>query len=108
MKHPMQPLVIDDSGIVRFKANAIVEALLAQKGPRPLTLNDLAMMEFSQSAWEQFYQLIGYSLCGFHELSNVSDATALAASAAAREINPEFGGCRDQGCEWHCGVEEEE
>jgi|SRR5581483_1916219 len=107
MKHPMQPIIVDDHGIVRFQQNAIVRALLDQKGIIPLNLNDLAEMDFSQADWEQFYQLIGYSLSGFHELSLVSDAAASAVSAAAREIRPEFSGCRDQGCEIHCGVEEE-
>jgi hypothetical protein len=53
------------------------------------------------------FLLIGYSITGYHELSYVSDASAKAASEAARKINPEAGGCRDGGCGIHCGVEEE-
>lgn len=78
--HPIQPLYKDSFGVLRFKANAIVETLL-ERGP--LDLNDLALMEFSLEDREQFAQLIGYSLSGFGELSYVSAATYLAATAMA-------------------------
>lgn len=103
-RNPMQPLVkVGD--VVRFRANAIVCHLLDHGG---IDLNRLAFMrdQFSQDDWEQFAQLIGYSLCGYHELSYVSDESALAASAKAREQWPESGGCRDgDGCEIHSGVD---
>ena len=61
---------------------------------------------FSREDLVQFCQLIGYSLCGYHELSEVTDNEALAASQAARDQGFEGAeGCRDQGCEIHCGVE---
>lgn len=101
-RNPMQPFVRDKHGTVRFKRNAIVEHLLDHGG---IGLNELADGDFSQDDWEQFSQLIGYSLCGFHELSHVSDATAAEASRAAKEQGFEAGGCRDDGCEIHCGVE---
>ena len=103
----MQPLVVDPHGTVRFKANAIVRHMLeCCRAGHKTDLNDMVAMPFSQDDWEQFNQLIGYSLKGFHELSMVSDETALAASAEARKINVKFGGCRDEGveCEIHCGV----
>ena len=71
MKHPTQPLYKDKHGTVRFKQNAIVNYLLDNGG---IDLNDLAVIDFSQEDQEQFAQLIGYSLCGFSELSYVSDA----------------------------------
>ncbi len=108
MKHPMQPLVRDEHGKVRFKANAIVRALLeAGREGRKLDLNDIACMDFTQDDRVQFAQLIGYSLSGFHELSDVPDAAALAASAKAQEQWPEASGCRDGGCVFHAGVDEE-
>lgn len=105
-KNPMQPFVMEKN-VVRFKRNKLVEYLLDKGG---LNLNDLAAMEdeFSQDDWQQFAQLIGYSLCGYHELSYVSDKNAKAASKAAQKLFPECGGCRDTRCEIHCGVEEEE
>jgi hypothetical protein len=71
-KHPIQPLEKDDRDIVRFKENKIVRFLL---DAGPYDLNQLAAMPFSQEDREQFAQLIGYSLCGFGELSYVSDET---------------------------------
>jgi hypothetical protein len=112
----MQPFVKDEHGVVRFKKNRIVDFLLDEASAgRKCDLNDLArrshqLRAFTQDEWCQFYQLIGYSLCGYHELSNVPDDAAKAASAAAKAAFPDLdvGGCRDCGCEIHCGVEREE
>lgn len=75
-QHPLQPLVRDSSGTVRFKANAIVRAMLemGRKGQR-FDLNELAAGGFSNEDFTQLAQLIGYSLSGFGELSYVSDET---------------------------------
>lgn len=72
MKHPMQPLALDKNGTLRFKSNAIVDYLLDKGG---LDMNDLAVIDFTQEDREQFAQLIGYSQCGFGDLSYVSDET---------------------------------
>ena len=72
MKHPIQPLDLDEHETLRFKANAIVRFLL---DAGPFDMNQLAQMTFSQEDREQFAQLIGYSLSGFGELSYVSDET---------------------------------
>lgn len=72
MKHPLQPIELDERGIARFKSNAIVCYLLDNG---KTGMNELALMPFSQEDREQFAQLIGYSLCGFGELSYVSDET---------------------------------
>lgn len=106
-KNPMQP-IINDGSRARFKANQIVQELLDFATPKGLSLNQLATMDFSQDDRVQFAQLIGYSVNGFHELSYVPDTAAKAASEAAREqIGDSAGGCRDHGCKFHCGVEEE-
>lgn len=70
--HPVQPLVKDEYGVVRFKKNAIVVYLL---DAGPFDLNKLSLMQYSNEDREQFAQLIGYSLSGFGELSYVSDKT---------------------------------
>ncbi len=103
----MQPIVKDENGTVRFQGNAIVRTLLDESSMRGFSLNSLAVMGFQQADWEQFYQLIGYSLSGYHELSNVSDAAAEEATRRAKEKFPEASGCRDNGCDIHCGVEVE-
>lgn len=71
-KHPIQPLVKDKHGTTRFKANAIVRHLLDTGS---CDMNQIALLPFSDEDREQFAQLIGYSLCGFGDLSYVSDET---------------------------------
>ena len=73
-RHPIQPLITMPDGVIRFKANKIVQFLLnsAPTGARN-DLNSLACMGFSDDDWEQFAQLIGYSLSGWGSLSYVSD-----------------------------------
>ena len=65
-KHPMQPLVIDEHGVVRFKVNKIVRALL---DTGKLNMNDIAMLDFPLDDRVQFAQLIGYSVSGAGDLS---------------------------------------
>lgn len=72
VKHPVQPLIVDTGGVLRFKKNAIVEYLLDSG---PFDLNHLATIPFDLPDREQFTQLIGYSLDGFGELSYVTDET---------------------------------
>lgn len=68
--HPIQPLITAPDGVIRFKENLIVDFLL--KTSR-YDLNRLAVMDFSNEDWEQFAQLIGYSLSGWSTLNYVSD-----------------------------------
>lgn len=72
MKHPIQPLVIDENGVLRFKSNAIIKWLLDEG---PFDLNKIAVKHFSVEDREQFAQLIGYSLNGFGELDYVRNET---------------------------------
>ena len=97
---PMQPVYQDEDAVVRFRANAVVCHLLDHGG---IDLNQLAQLDFSQEDREQFAQLIGYSICGYHELPYVSDESAVQASALANEVLPDSGGCRDAGCAIHGG-----
>lgn len=67
---PMQPIVWDGQGVIRFQANEIVRYLLDNGG---LDLNKLHGMghpapNFPREDWEQFAQLIGYSVSGFGDL----------------------------------------
>lgn len=98
-KHPMQPVEMVDK-VLRFKENAIVRHLLDNGG---IDLNKIARLNFTDEDREQFAQLIGYSVSGYHELSYVSDESAAKASALANEILPGSGGCRDDGCPIHGG-----
>ena len=110
----MQPVIEDGRGVLRFRANKIVCALLDRDCERGRVylefpgrtdggLNWIAMQDFSQEDQEQFAQLIGYSISGYHELSYVSDESAAEASVRARALVPDAGGCRDAGCQFHGG-----
>lgn len=105
-RHPMQQIVKDDNGVIRFRRNAIVEFLLLQGSdrgdafgqptpgrpphtrlvPGAANLNDLAEKDFPAEDWEQFYQLIGYSIDGFCELSRVGEATKDVAYDVGRSV----------------------
>ena len=69
-KHPMQPLIRDDEGVVRFRPNKIVRFLL-DAGPYDMT--KLALMPWDNEDREQFVQLIGYDVLGFGDLVYVTD-----------------------------------
>ena len=75
-QHPIQPLVEDADGVLRFKKNAIVSYLIDNGR---ISLSDLAQLEFSREDREQFAQLIGYSLSGFSELGYARAETCEAA-----------------------------
>lgn len=73
-KHPNQPLVVDDHGVIRFKDNPIVSYMLF-KGS--IDMNHLAV-KGSELGWTEddkahFAQLIGYSHSGWGSLSYVTD-----------------------------------
>lgn len=74
MKNPIQPLVNDAQGVLRFKASNIVQYLLDTHPS--CDMNRLAHMEFTDDDRQQFAQLIGYSLSGYGDLSNYVDDEA--------------------------------
>lgn len=80
-RHPVQPLVKDGGGVIRFKENAIVSFLLNRCSElEAADMNLLGRMSFSVEDREQFVQLIGLSLSGFGELPYVSNKTYSAAA----------------------------
>lgn len=107
-RNPMQPVGLVD-GVMRFKRNKIVDDLLTFATPKGFDMNFIVGSgNYTQDDMEQFAQLIGYSICGFHEIPYVSDETAQNASILAKIVSPKSGGCRDRGCEIHIGVERED
>ncbi len=71
--HPIQPLVIDSHGTLRFHENGIIRKLLDSG---VINLNDVAMLDgITQDDRNQFAQLIGYSLDGYGSLSYADDLT---------------------------------
>jgi hypothetical protein len=71
MKHPDQPMQIDDRGIVRFKSNKLIKYLVDNK---IIDLNMCCVLYRSKVAgitiedYAQLMQLIGYSVDGFCSL----------------------------------------
>jgi hypothetical protein len=82
---PMQPLVRDPDGVIRFRGNRIVRFLL---DAGPFDLNSLALMPWEDQEREQLAQLIGYSVDGFGELDYVSNDAWETAIAHARTDVP--------------------
>ena len=89
-KHPMQPVVRGEDGVIRFKQNNIVRYLLDQ-GPADLNrLSELHYL-FDKADFEQFAQLIGYSVSGAGELMYMSEDLMQDADAEADRLNYEAG-----------------
>ena len=64
VNHPIQPIVVDERGVQKFKENKIVSHLLEFAQANKHDLNYLHTLEFSKDDWFQFNQLIGYSAGG--------------------------------------------
>lgn len=86
MPQPMQPLYRDVNGAPRFRENSIVRHLLDKARTHGIDLNYLSTQNFPKEDWEQFAQLIGYSLSGWGDLSYVSDEAYEKASKAAEAL----------------------
>lgn len=84
---PLQPIVRDKDGVLRFQKNEIVAFLLDWASQRGMSLNEMARMPFDVADREQFAQLIGYSIGGFSELDYVRDDTYARAEAASKGIS---------------------
>ncbi len=81
MKHPMQPIILDDEGTPRFKQNPIVRFLL---DAGPFDLNQLAILPgTTPDDHAQFAQLTGYSVSGFGDLSYADPETVAKADEEA-------------------------
>jgi len=70
-EEPLQPIGYDAQGVIRFRENAMVRQLLDFTTARGFDLNEIAMRHYTQQDRIQLAQLIGYSVCGFGELSYV-------------------------------------
>lgn len=84
----MQALEVDpdDDTLARFRANAIVKFLMNFAWGKGVGLSELRDMPWSQEDWDQFCQLIGYSLDGYHEMSFLSDEAKVRADVEYRRL----------------------
>lgn len=86
LHHPTQPRYLSPGGVLRFKPNKIVCHLLDKGG---IDLNQLSLMGFDAKEWQQFAQLIGYSVSGYSDLSYVDDTARALANSKERDDVPE-------------------
>jgi hypothetical protein len=84
MRFPLQPIQKDTHGVLRFVPNRIVKTLL---NSGPWDLNKLAELDiFTPEEWEQFAQLIGYSVSGWGDLSYVCGDAIKDAEQASKAV----------------------
>lgn len=83
----MQPVIIDKNGDPRFQENKLVSWMLGQLEKKGVSLNDFPVFDdIPQGDWEQFYQMIGYSVGGYCELKRVGRRSANAAVREAKKL----------------------
>ncbi|MGH9388129.1 MAG: hypothetical protein ACRD1Z_00830 [Vicinamibacteria bacterium] len=83
----MQPIVLDEHGVARFKENSLVRYLVDWSTDKGLGLNGLAMLpKIPREDWEQLAQLIGYSVSGASDLSYMSDEVIKAADCQVERL----------------------
>lgn len=83
----MQPIITDPGGVIRFKFNAIIIFLLTEGAAgRRFNLNTIPFDVFPQEDIEQFYQLMGYSVSGYGDLSFISDESVEKADQEAAKL----------------------
>lgn len=84
---PMQPLVVGKHGVVRFKENRIVSAVLDVSYSKGyFGLNQIACGDYTPEERMQFAQLIGYSVSGYGDLSYASKESIAQADALAEAL----------------------
>lgn len=83
MKHPMQPIDVDERGVARFRSNKIVEWLFDSGR---LDLNAISTMSFDDADRMQIAQLLGYSVAGFGDLPYADPAIVAAADDVVGQL----------------------
>ncbi len=87
---PMQPIVWDGKGVIRFQENRIVSALLDFASSRGMDMNEIARAArrgaYTKAEQMQFAQLIGYSVSGFRDLSYADPEVVRRADEKARNL----------------------
>jgi hypothetical protein len=82
---PMQPIYLDENGTPRFRNNAIVRRLIDEK---IFSLQDIAawLEDVPVEDVEQFWQLLGYSISGYGDLSFVRPEILARVNAKAKAL----------------------
>lgn len=98
----VRPIVLVD-GVARFKKNVLVRMLFDAATKLGYDMNELFFhaQDAAPEDWEEFYQLIGYSISGYNELSKVRNSAAKEANEACKAALDLPPGCRAHGCGMH-------
>jgi len=73
-KHPTQPLVVDENGVVRFKRNEVVRYMLDHPGTDLNVLGrEVELGRLPVADYMQLMQLIGYSVSGYGDCAYSSE-----------------------------------
>lgn len=67
-RQPMQPVVVAADGVIRFKANQIINDMLDLCQKHGFDLNEIAARDYEKDDRSQLMQLIGYSVSGYGNL----------------------------------------
>lgn len=90
LQHPQQPIGWAEEGVVRFKGNAIVRALLDRCGADGYDLNQICVGAqdgtYPAEDYAQLMQLLGYSVDGYCDLFMVPDEAKNRAHALAQVV----------------------
>jgi hypothetical protein len=84
-----RPLFVDKVGNVRFKRNEIVSRLHRNGA---FDLNEIDIVGTPQEDVEQFWQLLGYGVVGYRELSFIRPETKAKVDALAEVLLRPTGG----------------
>lgn len=86
MSYPMQQIVEDSHGVLRFEKNPIIDWLCTVKSD----MNEIAIFvqenNIEEKYWRQIAQLVGYSISGYGTLSYVDDESYDSACVAVDDL----------------------
>lgn len=86
-EQPMQPIYIDNKGVARFQSNKIVDWLFVTQ---KISLNEISAMcqnsKIPKVDQMQFWQMLGYSVSGFGDLSFADKEVVAQADAITEEL----------------------
>lgn len=87
-RHPMQPIEVADDGVIRFRRNKIVIDLLNKARKQGgFGLNEIVTNHsYSTEDLDQLYQLIGYSVSGYGELTGVVSRESIKEADAIADL----------------------
>ena len=89
----MQPIAPDSHGVARFRENDVIRWLVDVKG---VNLNEVSRVaqteEFDRYDVAQFWQMLGYSVSGYGDISFIPKSVVEKADSKVEEMRKKDGG----------------